>query len=398
MFGLYLRSVRRYFAPPMKNMFFLCMATCLLLAACSTEVDLSADYKPTTLVYSLLDPVADTQWVKINKTFVGDGNNLDYALIRDSSEYDFDDFVATIEELDVNENVVATWQLDSLTIHDKEINGIFYSPHQTVYYIETPGGLNQEHEYKLNIDFKIKNDVDAQTDVVKVEDVQMISPQQNSGANLILAQSVGTDSFEFKTYTIRFIPVESAPFYEVVVRFYYEEKLWSDMSHTVLVDSTLKYLDYYVGSFDETNISTSGHILANVSGESFFSFLANNIEANPLITREIGVFNPGAEPEAGTQCYDVIIHAGGDELNTYFMVNSPVTGIVQERPFYTNIGGGIGLFSSRSTFTVTGVFLNNQIPGSQPQVGVERAFIYSSYTQGLNFCNPNPSSQFYCGN
>jgi hypothetical protein len=44
----------------------------LLVAGCSTDVDLNAPYKSTTIVYGLLDPIADTQWVKINKTFIGD--------------------------------------------------------------------------------------------------------------------------------------------------------------------------------------------------------------------------------------------------------------------------------------------------------------------------------------
>ena len=53
---------------------------------CTTDVDLNAPYSPFTVVFGLLDPGQDTQYVKINKTWLGAGNNFDYALIRDSSE------------------------------------------------------------------------------------------------------------------------------------------------------------------------------------------------------------------------------------------------------------------------------------------------------------------------
>jgi len=38
---------------------------------------------------------------------------------------------------------------------------------------------------------------------------------------------------------------------------------------------------------------------------------------------------------------------GSEDLETYINVNKPITGIVQERPQFTNINNGIGLFSSR---------------------------------------------------
>ena len=64
-----------------------------LFAGCETEVDLNAPYKNTTVIFGLLDPdfngdnqisVQDTQWIKINRTFLGEGDNNLYAAIRDS--------------------------------------------------------------------------------------------------------------------------------------------------------------------------------------------------------------------------------------------------------------------------------------------------------------------------
>ena len=379
----------------MKNFVLLLVAAATLLFSCSTDVDINAPYKPITVVYGLLDPVADTQWVKINKTFIGEGNNLEYAMIRDSSEYNFADFTATVSELD-GSNVVNTFTLDSLTIHDKDVNGIFYAPYQTVYYFETPSGLNTDHQYLLNVDFSTKEDVSSSTELVKINDIFMVNPIQNSGQNLFLAQKTGENSFVFKTANIRFIPVESAPFYEITLRLWYNEKLYADIEHNVFVSEEMKFLDYYIGSYNLSNINSVGQISASIAGESYFSFVGSNIEANPFVEREIGYYDQSLSQPA-TRCFDLIINAGGQELNTFTQVNAPVTGIIQERPFYTNVTNGLGLFSSRSVKTVTGVNLINQ--SGQPNTGVLLAFVYSTYTNDLGFCDPDfTNSEFYCGN
>ena len=38
---------------------------------------------------------------------------------------------------------------------------------------------------------------------------------------------------------------------------------------------------------------------------------------------------------------------GSEDLYTYMSVNEPFEGIVQERPVFSNINNGVGLFSSR---------------------------------------------------
>jgi hypothetical protein len=69
------------------------------LHSCSTEVDLTADYQSIPVVYGLLEVEADTQWVKINRTWLGEGNQLDAAQVRDSSEFAAGALVASIHEL-----------------------------------------------------------------------------------------------------------------------------------------------------------------------------------------------------------------------------------------------------------------------------------------------------------
>jgi hypothetical protein len=76
-----------------------------------------------------------------------------------------------------------------------------------------------------------------------------------------------------------------------------------------------------------------------------------------------------------------------EELATYLEINSPVTGVIQERPEYTNINGGLGLFASRSSQGVYGMGLKST---------TFKFFESDSATSLLNFCSANPFSEFYC--
>ncbi len=55
------------------------------------------------------------------------------------------------------------------------------------------------------------------------------------------------------------------------------------------------------------------------------------------------------------RAFDFILTIANEELATYLEINSPVTGVIQERPEYTNINGGLGLLASRASQGVYGV-------------------------------------------
>ncbi len=69
-------------------LFSIAVVTILGLSRCSTDVDLNASYESVPIVFGLLDAEVDTQWVRINRTWLGEGDQNIYALIQDSSEYE----------------------------------------------------------------------------------------------------------------------------------------------------------------------------------------------------------------------------------------------------------------------------------------------------------------------
>ena len=61
-------------------------------------------------------------------------------------------------------------------------------------------------------------------------------------------------------------------------------------------------------------------------------------------------YNQEEEVEKRTFSSDAIefiLTAGNEDLNTYMQINEPVTNVVNERPIFTNIENGIGLFGSK---------------------------------------------------
>lgn len=371
----------------MKKTHFFLFIGLLATLSCSTDIELNAPYQETTVVFGLLDPAVDTQFVKINKTWLGDGNNFDYAAIRDSSEYSMDEFNSVQVHEIVNGEIQNSFDLDTMTMSDKSEDGIFFAPEYTVFYFETPDGLNEEALYQLDIDFKSKVDVKATTDIIKSEVGNITQPP-------FLAPPQGPATMGFATvanvtiypdYTLKWSTTENAKRYEVAFIIRYKEQIWNDLEHTELVSEEIKYLDWFIGTQQAPDIEGNDLMDRQVNGELFFRHLMNRLDADPYITREIGVWDADIQK---VKVLDFELTIGNDELNTYMEINEPVTGIIQERPEYTNVSNGLGLFASRSKQGIFDLGITE---------GTLEALIEGEFTATLNFCTPNPFNDYYCG-
>ena len=74
---------------------------------------------------------------------------------------------------------------------------------------------------------------------------------------------------------------------------------------------------------------------------------------------------------------DIEFEVADIELTTYLRLTEPISGIVEERPEYTNITNGYGLFASRHFQTSRNIRLG-------PDTYVE--LVEGALTAGLNFC------------
>ena len=101
----------------------------ILLISCSTDFELNAPYKTIPIVYGLLDQSQDTQFVKINRSFLGYGNNVNYAAINDCTE--FNNVIAVLEEYNEFGSMIDQDTLRELMVGNLD-QGIFYEDSQKV--------------------------------------------------------------------------------------------------------------------------------------------------------------------------------------------------------------------------------------------------------------------------
>ncbi len=289
------------------------------LSSCDKSLNVNADWKDITVVYGLLDQTEDTTFIKITKAFLGEGNALEFAKVADSSTYPDKLEVRLDEYVVANEKdtlFIQSYPCNTITIHNKQAgDSIFYYPNQLMYYSLLK--LNESHVYKLYIkNRQTGKEITAQTGLLS--DFEVIRPQV-------------TASFPMgKSFEVKWKPSKNGKRYQLVIRFFYLETL-----KTNLDSSYMKSMDWLVfNNIRPTDISSTQPFDLYFPGDNFYTQVGAKVPVNPLVTR------------VAHHC-EFIFTVAAPELNTYMEVTEPSLSLIQERPPYTNIINGIGLFSSR---------------------------------------------------
>jgi len=304
----------------MKKFLFVSLAFILLITACKNDLELNAEWKDITVVYGLLDQRDTIQYLKINKAYLGEGNALLMAQIPDSSTY-YNNLDVKIEEWN-NQTLKRTISFDTTTIYNKE-SGTFYFPNQVIYKSKEKLDLfnNENIEYRLAITNKLTGKIiAAKTKLISTFYVS--KPFRNP-----VTPTIGFSSSN--PAEIIFNPANNGKYYQVYFRFNYSEQ----DKNTMIV--TNKYCDLFVNEVVYDNIAKE--IKLSYVGENLYAMLKSKIPYNPNMIRKI---KDGEEIE-------LIIYVANDDFYTYMQAVKPSTGITQDKPEFTNIENGIGIFASR---------------------------------------------------
>jgi len=282
----------------------------VMFSACSTDVNIYADYEDITIVYGLMDSSDDTTWLKVTKAFLGPGNALLFATDPDSSNYNYklDVKLAGIENGVEKQSIV----FDTITINNKKVGDtIFYYPDQLVYY--STEDINTDYKYNLTIN-KQSSDLSSSTGIV--DDFSVSSP--NRYINFVSDKDIEWNS---ASYGKR---------YEVTIVFNYKELSPGS------TDTLDKSISWYLGMRKSVNTDGGEDMYLGYSGDVFYSTLENELEPILNVERWAGLV-------------DVIIACASQEFDTYLEVNNGTDNLLSEVPIYSNIDGGTGLFASRKT-------------------------------------------------
>ena len=309
--------------------FFLSILILLSISSCETDFDVNANWEDVTILYGLIDPNEEIQLVKINKAYLGEGDAIEMASISDSTNYNPSDIRVTlyrIKEISFNQYDTLSSVILNDTILEKD-DGLFSIDNNIIYTFSKPESFyNTNSIYSLEvINLSSGHMVTSKTEIINNFSFESLNSSFQWG---LYNEELG-DSLMFRTKTIEWTKSNNGEIYQLDVLINYIEN-----NDTISLIWSQPLIEY-----------SSGNMTTKIKGNLFFDFLSSNLSNNT--TKQF--LN-----------LDLVMTVGTDDLKTYINVNKPFSGIVQERPAFSNIDNGIGLFSSRYTYDqINGIELNN---------------------------------------
>ena len=326
-------------------------------SACKNDLQVNAPWKETTVVYGLLNPADSAQYIKINKAFLGPGNELSYAKIADSINYP-NILNVTIQRYMNGSPYGNPVKLirDSSIVKDP---GTFANVPNILYRWDTPlndpqKAVDVNSQYQLTIvnsqtgktitgfTSVVGNIIPSLTPTIPFSSKTIALTNLTNGVNSQIKVGWGT--------------APSGKVYNLVIRIRYHE------------NNVPKYIDWNFGNMNSVDTmgainNTGDDMFQYFQGDAFYQFLGNQLSPMPANSRTF-------------DSLDFIWNIGTLDLYTYIEVTTPSIGIVQEKPQFTDLNGGIGIFTSRATFTIPRCTLNyNSLD----------TLAFGIYTSGLGF-------------
>ncbi len=300
--------------------FILLIPLIFALNSCKTDFDITAPYKEITVVYGLLSQNDTTHYLRINKAFLGDGNALQYSTIADSSTYgkSIDVVLTETSSTGATRSII----FDTITIQTKD-TGVFYAPGQLMY--KADAILIANSVYLLNIrNKKSGNEVSSATSLI--QDFSITKPISGS-------RSIGFNRSITTQQKFEWLTAENGRLYQPVLKFYYKESSQPG-------DTILRSVEWVFPSIKSRTIAGGEKMSSEYLNEDFFTHCKNQIPYNDSIVENAVIVRFADH-------FDLSFTVVGDEFSTYLDVNSPSTGLLLEKPSYTNIENGIGVFSCK---------------------------------------------------
>ena len=300
--------------------------------SCNNDFDINGEYIEKTVVVGILDYGEDTNFLRIEKTFL-DVNTSAFLLATDPANYYYEEddlFVYMEQWTDGNFiHVIPVQYVDGDTLGIIKEEGLFSGSPNILFRITEK--LDSLSTYKL---FVVNNSTG-----------DTITSQTNIVGNFYVYYPTlpetyinYTDTSKI-TYTCK--QALNGKIYELWMRFNYYEKNISNG------DSILKHADWQIfnNKFGD-NILGNGNISYSLERNLLYSFLSGALEEDDNVIRYYSSIN-------------FYWYAGGVEVYDQYLNVLANLGINEDyiSPEFTNINGGLGMFSSRHKIEINNVHL-----------------------------------------
>lgn len=337
------------------------IVTMVTFTSCKNDLNVFAPGKEMVSVYGIINTNEPIQNIRINKVFLTTGDANIAAQDNNIINYDANELTVTLERYSTGGSTKLPTTVGSskteivLTETVVTLADGTFGNQQRMY--QTTDKLYHTGEYKL----VIKKTADLNTVIASAQTVVIDSVSSASSASMPFYYipsnpttypmhggfpifPLSTDKPKYVNYSvttvdqfIKFKTVPNGKTYDVTMRFHYIDSLISG-------GATNNFVDFEFLSQQST---------ALVGGELLQSFKFNTNDFYTNTAREI---SKKATPNVKSRKADYleyIVSAGTENLFTFLQVNAPSTTIAQDKPNYSNITNGVGIFASRSTSIVT---------------------------------------------
>lgn len=293
----------------------------ITLTSCSNELKVNAPWRDIPVIYALLDPAQDTHFIRIHKAFLGDKPVSEMASVPDSLYYD--NMTAVVEEY-LDKQLVRTFPV-LLHPDPPALNpGFFTTDGYRLYYFTAQ--LNNNATYKIIVSRPGEPDAVATTTLVgPYRIVRPVTQQLNLAGRSTDFAWTRPDRGTIFTWELDL--------------YYLEQKVNNPQD-------TITKVITYVFNHEPTNFPAQ--LNYTFSTDQYFAFLGANLTEDPTVYRFFRRMR-------------MRLVAGHETLAQFIKVNAPTGGIVQERPLFTNVENGIGLFSSRRTVVPSNINTGQEI-------------------------------------
>lgn len=333
------------------------------LSSCKNDLDVLAPGEETVSVYGVLNPNESVQNIRINKVYLTDGDALTAAQDVNQINYGPGELVVTLQRFMTGSSTPTLTTIGNAS--KKEIvltetvvttAGGGFNVNQRIW--QTTDKLFKSGEYRLTIKRASDNSTIAyaQTNVIDSVSTSAAASYNNPFSYIPNNPSVyplhggypaipqTTDIPKYLNYyvfsnqkTITFKSVPNGKIYDVIMRFHFTD---SSATGSVTKDS----IDF---NFNQQRAATleGGEVFQN------FKFTVNDFYIN--LASELQKRNSQNIVARKTKYMEFIVYAGTDNLNTFLLINQPSNTIAQDKPFYSNITNGVGIFACQSSSRVT---------------------------------------------
>ena len=315
---------------------FLLSTVVFLVTSCEVEFSPNAEWRETPVVYCLLDQEDDTSYVRIQRCFLGEGNQYRFSSVADSIYYPQNALTVAIEEWNTwtdGDGFVhragnaprRVYNFDYKEIINKE-EGQFYNTVQPVYTCATAGQLDSTCIYRLVVVKNSTGDTIAKSETDLVYGNMTLSKPNN----VTLFQFAGTSGS--KSCEITWSSMKGGRQYQPIVRFFYRDFIINASVNPPDTIINNNYID----------------IPCNVVKSNMRDpFLTTKLEQNYFLS----TINSSIEDRTCNKniidTVQIFITCCNEALAAYIYANNPNGSLNQDPFIYTNIEGGLGVFAAR---------------------------------------------------